>query len=259
MVRPFPISIDYDWHTATASQPEVDRGMEIWRKRIGKTPEFLGIGIDRIDYTKGIPERLSALDLFFRSHPEYVGRLVFLQIGVPSRVQIQQYKDLNSELDSQVRELNLRWGTGDYQPVVFCRGDYSQTELMSLHRLAQFCIVSSLHDGMNLVAKEFVASRFDEDGVLILSTFAGAARELTHALLVNPFSTDEISDAIYRALTMSAEERSKHMQRMRAAIAENNVYRWAGKILSTLLKVDIPETAPDAENRRDWEAAGVLR
>jgi trehalose 6-phosphate synthase len=129
---------------------------------------------------------------------------------------------------------------------------------MALHRLAQFCVVSSLHDGMNLVAKEFVASRFDEDGVLILSNFAGAARELTSALLVNPFSTDEITDAIYRALTMPVEERSKRMQRLRTATAENNVYRWAGKILSTLLKVDIQEPAPDLESRRVQRAAGVL-
>ena len=155
-------------------------------------------------------------------------------------------------------QLNKKWEKAGYQPVVFCRGDYSQVELMGLHRLAQFCIVSSLHDGMNLVAKEFVASRFDEDGVLILSSFTGAARELTNALLINPFSTDEMSDAIYRALTMPAEERSRRMQRLRAATAENNVYRWAGKILSTLLKIDLPETANDPEKRRVWELTGVL-
>jgi trehalose 6-phosphate synthase len=258
MVRPFPISIDFDWHTVAAGQPEVDRGMDNWRARMGGLPEFLGIGIDRIDYTKGIPERLRALDLFFENFPEYRGRVVFLQIGVPSRVQIEPYKDLNAELDRQVTHLNEKWGAEGYQPVIFCRGDYSQTELMALHRLAHFCIVSSLHDGMNLVAKEFVASRFDEDGVLILSNFTGAARELTHALLVNPFSTDEMSDAIYRALTMPVEERSKRMQRLRAATAENNVYRWAGKILSALLKVDVPETAHASDQGRGLEAAGVL-
>jgi trehalose 6-phosphate synthase len=259
LVRAFPISIDFDWHTVAAAAPEVDRAIEQWRARLGPLPDSLGIGIDRIDYTKGIPERLRALDLFFEQHPEYRGRVVFVQIGVPSRVQIEQYQVLNTELDLQVNQLNEKWGTDGYQPVIFCRGDYSQTELMGLHRLAQFCIVSSLHDGMNLVAKEFVASRFDEDGVLILSNFAGAARELTSALLVNPFSTDEISDAIHRALTMPAEERSKRMQRLRTATAENNVYRWAGKILSTLLKVDIPEPAPDLESRRFYGAAGVLR
>jgi trehalose 6-phosphate synthase len=233
--------------------------MENWQARIGGMPEFLGIGIDRIDYTKGIPERLRALDLFFENHPEYRGRVVFVQIGVPSRVQIKQYKALNTELDRQVKQLNEKWGMEGYQPVIFCRGDYSQTDLMALHRLAQFCVVSSLHDGMNLVAKEFVASRFDEDGVLILSNFTGAARELTNALLVNPFSTDEISDAIYRALTMPAEERSKRMQRLRSATADNNVYRWAGRILSTLLKIDIPDAAQDSDNnRRIWEAAGAL-
>jgi alpha,alpha-trehalose-phosphate synthase [UDP-forming] len=258
MVRPFPISIDFDWHTSTAATPEVDRAMERWRARIGRLPDFLGIGIDRIDYTKGIPERLRALDLFLENHPEFRGRVALVQVGVPSRVQIEEYKALNAELDWQVTELNEKWGTAGYQPVIFCRGDYSQTELMGLHRLAQFCIVSSLHDGMNLVAKEFVASRFDEDGVLILSSFTGAARELTDALLVNPFSTDEMSDAIHRALTMPAEERAKRMQRLRAATAENNVYRWAGKILSTLLKVDIPEAAHDPNNRSALDVFGAL-
>ena len=116
--------------------------------------------------------------------------------------------------------------------------------MMALHRLADFCVVSSLHDGMNLVAKEFVASRTDEDGVLILSQFTGAARELTDALLVNPFAADEMADAILHALTMPEDERRRRMAKMREAVAENNVYRWAGKFLSALTKFEFPEASP---------------
>jgi alpha,alpha-trehalose-phosphate synthase [UDP-forming] len=259
MVRPFPISIDYEWHTAAARAPEIDREMVRWVERIGRMPEYLGIGIDRIDYTKGIPDRLRALDVFLEEHPEYRGRVAFVQVGVPSRTQIPEYRKLNEELEEEVAHVNERWGDAEYQPVIFLKGDYSQPQLMALHRLATFCMVSSLHDGMNLVAKEFVASRFDEDGVLILSSFTGAARELSDALLVNPFSTDEMAEAIHKAVTMSPEEQSKRMQRLRAATAENNVYRWAGKILSTLLKIEIPEAAEaPAGERKVWDASTVM-
>jgi alpha,alpha-trehalose-phosphate synthase [UDP-forming] len=243
MVRPFPISIDYEWHNEAAQSAKVAAEMPAWVKRIGSMPEFLGIGIDRLDYTKGIPERLNAFDLFLESNPQYQGRVSFAQVGVPSRTQIQDYQNLNCEIDREVYRLNEKWGAGNYKPVHFFKGEYTQTELMGLHRLANFCMVSPLHDGMNLVAKEFAASRFDERGVLILSSFAGAAEELTDALLVNPFSIDEMAEAIHRAITMPQEECRKRMRRLRAATAENTIYRWAAKILTTLLKIDSSEPA----------------
>src|SRR5438445_5253401 len=236
VVRPFPISIDFDEHEATASSAAVDEEMDHWRQFLGLGDELVGIGIDRIDYTKGIAERICALDRLFEKHPEYRERLVFVQIGVPSRTHIRQYKLLDAEIDQLVEEVNWRWSTDTWRPIVYVKRQHSSVEMMALHRLANFCVVSSLDDGMNLVAKEFVASRADEDGALILSRFTGAARELTTALLVNPFGIDEIADAMHQALEMPEEERRRRMQRMRAIVQENNIYRWAGKFLSALLQ-----------------------
>src|SRR5262249_21441274 len=202
VVRPFPISIDFEKHEAEAQMPAVEEQTEHWRELLRLDDELVGIGIDRIDYTKGIPERLRGLDLFLEKHPEYRERLIFVQIGVPSRTHIRQYKMLDAEIDTLVEEINWRWSTDSWRPIVYLKYQHSPTEMMALHRLANFCIVSSLDDGMNLVAKEFVASRTDGDGVLILSRFTGASRELTSALLVNPFAVDELADAIRLALEM---------------------------------------------------------
>src|SRR5262249_54774282 len=152
----------------------------------------LGLGIDRIDYTKGIPERLRALDRLFEKYPEYRERLTLFQVGVPSRAQISQYQMIDAEVDHLVAEINRRWSTAHWQPVLYHKRHFTNVEMAALHRMADFCIVSSLHDGMNLVAKEFVASRFDEDGILLLSQFTGSAMELSDALLFNPFAMDEL-------------------------------------------------------------------
>jgi alpha,alpha-trehalose-phosphate synthase [UDP-forming] len=241
LVRPFPISIDAEGHTATARSEVVDRLMARWRQRTGIGDERVGIGIDRIDYTKGIPDRLRALDLFLEKNPHYREHLVFVQIGVPSRIQVRAYKLLDDQIDGLVEEINWKWSTESWQPILYYKQSFGQPELMALHRLADFCIVPSLHDGMNLVAKEFVASRFDDDGMLILSQFTGAARELKDALLVNPFSIEEMAEAMREALEMPVEDRRRRMQRMRAEVAGNNIFRWAGKIISALLKFDFSE------------------
>lgn len=240
-VRPFPISIDFDRHVAIAESATVEREMKQWRRQFGLTDKSVGIGIDRIDYTKGIPERLRALDCFLEENPDYRKRLVFIQIGVPSRVHIREYKLLDDEIESVVEAINWKWSTDSWRPIIFLKQHCSPVQMMALHRLANFCIVSSLHDGMNLVAKEFVSSRFDGDGVLILSQFTGAARELEDAVLVNPFSIEEGAAAVRQALEMPEDERRKRMQRMRTAVSESNIYRWAGKVISTLLKFDFPE------------------
>jgi alpha,alpha-trehalose-phosphate synthase [UDP-forming] len=241
-VRPFPISIDFDEHALLAAGTAVDEQMERWREQLRLGDEMIGIGIDRVDYTKGIPERLRAIDHLLDQYPEYREKLVFVQIGVPSRLHTAQYQALDIELDSLVEEINWRWSTDTWKPIVYLKRQYGQVEMMALHRLAHFCVVSSLDDGMNLVAKEFVASRFDGDGVLILSRFTGAARELSSAVLVNPFSLEEITRALHQALEMPYEERHKRMEKMRAVVADNNVYRWAGKLLSALLRFEFPET-----------------
>jgi alpha,alpha-trehalose-phosphate synthase [UDP-forming] len=242
VVRPFPISIDAEAHETTARSPAVDREMERWQQQLGLTHEFLGIGIDRLDYTKGVPERLRAMDLFLERYPEYRERIVFVQIGVPTRTHVPQYRAIDREVDALVEQINWRWSTDAWKPIVYFKQQHSPIQMMALHRLADFCVVSSLEDGMNLVAKEFVASRLDGDGTLILSRFTGAARELTHAILVNPFAVEEVAEAMRQVVTMPEEERRKRMQKMRAEVAENNIYRWAGKFLSGLLKFEFPES-----------------
>src|SRR5262249_4650021 len=158
-----------------------------------------------------IPDRLHAIDRLLEEHPEYVGRLVFLQVGVPSRTAIADYDELNQTLVRQVEAMNRRWGRGAWKPVVLVRRQMDQQGLIALQLMADFCLVTSLHDGMNLIAKEFVGSRVDGDGVLILSAFTGAARELTDALIVNPFSIDEMAESIHQAIIMPAEERRRRM------------------------------------------------
>jgi alpha,alpha-trehalose-phosphate synthase [UDP-forming] len=244
VVRAFPISIDFDAHQQAADSAAVQTEMERWQQKFGLNDELLGIGIDRIDYTKGIPERLRALDRFLEKNSEYRGRLVFVQIGVPSRTHVPAYQHLDDEIDQLVDDINWRWGFESWKPIIYLKRQYGPAEMMALHRLARFCIVSSLDDGMNLVAKEFVASRTDGDGALILSQFTGAARELNGALLVNPFAADEMSEAILHTLTMPEDERRRRMIKMREAVAENNVYRWAGKFLSALTKFEFPEASP---------------
>ena len=238
LVRPFPISVDFDQISQEAESEELQQEIERIRRYWGLTSEIVGLGIDRVDYTKGIPERLRALDRFLTKHPRYRGRLVFFQIGEPSRIHIRRYKELNSEVEDLVEEINWKYGNRDWRPVIRLREHNSPFTLAAFRRLAHFCIVSSLHDGMNLVAKEFVASKADREGVLILSRFTGAARELTDALLVNPYSTDEMADAIKRAIEMPRAEKVRRMTRMREVVADNSIYRWAGDIISTLTGIE---------------------
>jgi trehalose 6-phosphate synthase len=240
-VRPFPISIDFDAHAKAAAGSVVDRHITRWRRKLGNEGGVLGIGIDRADYTKGIPDRLLAVDRLLETHPEYRGRLTFLQVAVPSRVRIPGYAALNREIERVATDVNRRWAAGEWRPIQLCRRHLPQPELMALHQLADFCVVSSLHDGMNLVAKEFVASRTDEDGVLVLSSFTGAARELTSALSINPFSADQTAEVIHRALTMPAAERRKRMRAMRKVVRERNIFAWGAEIMRTLLQVEPAE------------------
>jgi trehalose 6-phosphate synthase len=238
-VRPFPVSIDFDTYMRAAQDEEVKREQSRWRSELNlKGAELLGVGVDRIDYTKGIAERFRAVERLLGKHPEYREWFVFVQIGVPSRIRIRQYKQLEEELEALAAEINWKWTGKSSRPIVFITEHHNRSQLIALNKLSRFCVVSSLHDGMNLVAKEYVASRPDADGVLILSEFAGASRELTDALLVNPFNEEELADAMKEALEMPLDERKRRMQRMQAVVAENNIYRWAGKIVSTALKLE---------------------
>ncbi len=240
-VRPFPISVDFEEISLEAQKGEVAAEIERLKSTIGIENEMVGAGLDRIDYTKGVPDRFRAIARFLEKYPEYKGRVVFIQAGVLSRTQLGAYQKLNEEIDSLVEEINGKYGVGHWKPIIYLREHLPPVSLMALRRMADFFVVSSLHDGMNLVAKEFVASRFDEDGVLILSPFTGASRELTDALLVNPYATDHFADAIKNALEMPEAERRKRMRKMRRTVRENNIYKWAADIISEMVKFEFGE------------------
>lgn len=240
-IRDFPISIDFQEHHTNAQLPSVEKRMKYWQKRIGKDVKFLGVGIERLDYTKGIPQRLQAVDYLLEQQPELRGKFSFLQIAAPSRSHIPEYQRIEDEVENLVESINFKWKERHWQPILFLKEHHGPEDMMALHRLSQFCVVSSLHDGMNLVAKEYIASRADNDGVLILSQFTGSSRELTDALLINPFAVDQLAEAMYKACTMAPEERQRRMIRMREHLERYNVYRWGGKVLSELLKFDFPE------------------
>ena len=236
VVRPFPISVDFEQISNDASSIYVTEEMDRLSDELGLADKVVGLGIDRIDYTKGIPHRLRAVGRFLEKHPEYLGKIVFVQAGVMSRTNIDAYQALSDQIDQLLEEINGRFGRKDWQPIIYLPNDLPNVTLLALRRLARFCVVSSLHDGMNLVAKEYVASRIDEDGVLILSPFTGAAHELTDALIVNPYATEHFADAIHDAVEMPYEERHHRMLRMRAVVQENNIYKWAARLLVELMQ-----------------------
>jgi alpha,alpha-trehalose-phosphate synthase [UDP-forming] len=237
-IRAFPISIDFEEISRRAASPETHK-LENAIRRKYRLPAncILGVGADRIDYTKGLPERLEAFDRLLERYPEYRGRLVFFQAGVPSRTQVSEYQRLNEELDEKIAAINWKYGQRDWQPIIFAREHIPLPTLLAIYRLARFMIVSSLHDGMNLVAKEFVASRVDAQGVLLLSRFTGAARELSEALIVNPYDPDSMAEHIREAIEMEPIEMKRRMGRMREQVRENNVYKWAGDIIQKLSKL----------------------
>jgi trehalose 6-phosphate synthase len=230
-VRPHPISIDPDLVLASLP-PDLQSAEWRLRRHLGLREERLLVGVDRVDYTKGLPERFSAVDRLLVQHPELKGTFSLIQVGAPSRVHIPAYRQLNEELDRLAEEINWRHGQDSWRPIVFVNEHYVPWQVFTLYRIAAGCVVSSLHDGMNLVAKEFVAARDDFQGVLVLSQFTGAARELTDAVLVNPYAVDEFARALYLALTMPPEEQEQRMRRLRSQVADNNIYRWAGMLLS---------------------------
>ena len=234
-VRPFPISIDMEG----ISQNGMGRSdVRAFRKSLGIHEDWaLAIGVDRMDYTKGIPERLRAVDRFLERYPIWRNRFVFLQMGAPSRTEIAEYKDLNEEIDDLASAINEKHGTADWKPILLLRAHHGVEDIFAGYRAANVCVVSSLHDGMNLVAKEFVAARDDREGVLILSPFTGAAREMPEALLVNPYATDAFADALNTALTMPLDEQHRRMQRLRNQVAEHNIFRWAGLLLTETFRL----------------------
>jgi trehalose-6-phosphate synthase len=251
-VRPFPISVaaNGESHGTPDPSPEVQ---DLLRRELGGRPAFLGLGVDRVDYTKGIPERLRGIERLFDLYPEYREKFTFIQIGAPSRTHIKRYQDLMAEVEQEVERINRKLRTGAWKPLVFVARHHSHSEVEAYYREADLCLVTSLHDGMNLVAKEYVAARHDEQGMLILSRFAGASHELADALAVNPYDTDELAQTIHAALIMPAEEKRTRMQRMRAVVKEHNVYRWAGSLIGELaeIRLETADLKPNGSRSRE--------
>jgi trehalose 6-phosphate synthase len=231
LIRPYPISIEWPVRWLDGMASIADCRAEVRRQLALPADALLGVGVDRLDYTKGIEERLRAVDELMERHPEYRGRFTFVQLAAPSRTKIDRYRELNERIEAVATAINGRWATGDYRPIVLFRAHHEPPAVFKFFRAADLCYVSSLHDGMNLVAKEFVAARDDEQGVLILSQFTGAARDLTEALIVNPYDLRQAGDALAAALRMPVAEQRERMRSMRRLVAELNVYRWAGRML----------------------------
>ncbi|MDD5044197.1 MAG: trehalose-6-phosphate synthase [Candidatus Omnitrophica bacterium] len=232
-VRAFPISVNGHFKQA-ASSPDLLKEIERIKKEYELEGKIVAIGVDRIDYTKGLVERILAVDRFIEKNPQYKNKFVFIQLAAPSRTHIKHYHDLMNEIDELVEKKNWKYSEGEWRPIIYLKRHFSQEEIKPYYALADICIVSSLHDGMNLVAKEYVASKADLKGALILSRFTGAARELTDSVLINPYSIEEFADAIKLAVEMPPEESRKRMENMRKIISENNIYRWAGNIITEL-------------------------
>jgi trehalose 6-phosphate synthase len=248
-VRPYPISVAFPENQG-ASNESLSAGAEraALCAELGIEASLLGVGVDRVDYTKGLLERFNAIERFLEWHPAYQQRFTFVQIGAPSRTDIERYKTFLAEVSAEAERINARFQTARWKPIVFLQRHHSHEEIARYYHAASFCMVTSLHDGMNLVAKEFVAAREDRRGALILSTFAGAAHELTDALLVNPYDVSQLAAAIHRALEMPEAEQAERMQRMRHDVRERNIYRWAAHLLSDLTEIRI-EIPPER-----WEA-----
>ncbi len=237
VVQPFPISVDFDRLAREAGTRAVEQEVASLRRKLDLEGKYVGIGMDRMDYTKGIPQRLQALDRFLEDNPAYRGKVVFIQAGMPSRTQIESYQDIGRRIDDLASNINKKYGNESWQPVVMMTRQLTPVELNALRRLASFCVVSSLHDGMNLVAKEYVAARVDGDGVLILSRFTGAAVEMKDALLINPYSTGEFASKIKEAIEMPEAERRRRMKAMRELVASDNIYHWGASNVSRLISM----------------------
>ncbi|MDB4349707.1 trehalose-6-phosphate synthase [Omnitrophica bacterium] len=241
LIRPYPISVDFEGIDKLSSSQDQKGIMEYFKEEYDLYDKKVLLGIDRIDYTKGIPERLTAVDRFLDKYPEFKEKFVFLQMGQLTRIHIDEYKKLNDRINALVADINWKHLSDGWKPIIFVRRHSTLREILALYRLSDICIVSSLHDGMNLVAKEFISAKTDEDGVLMLSQFTGAARELGDAVLINPYDIEQFSEGIHEAFALSEDERKKRMAKMRQVARNSNIYRWAGKILSELLKFEFKE------------------
>lgn len=233
-VKPFPISISFPG----SLEEKMDQNERIeLMKKLGIKTKYIGLGIDRLDYTKGILERLKSIEIFLKESPFYKNNFTFIQIAAPSRTKVKKYQEFAVEVQKEVERINNLFKTKDWKPIVFLAKHHDHSQIQKFYRSADVCLVTSLHDGMNLVAKEYIAARYDEKGVLILSQYTGASRELKDALIINPYNGEQTAHAIKEALEMLPKEQIKRMRRMRETIKNYNVYRWSAEILKTIMNL----------------------
>jgi trehalose 6-phosphate synthase len=234
-VKPFPISIDFTLKDFENNLPKLKPNQLL--NVHGIVAQYIGVGIDRIDYTKGIVEKFFAIERFLEKNPSNIGKFTFVQIGAPSRTLLKSYSDMVNSVENEANRINLRFKSKNWKAILLLKRHHSHEEITPFYISADFCMVTSLHDGMNLVAKEFVASRNQNDGALILSRFAGASQELQGAIVVNPYDIEKSADAIKLALEMSLEEQQLRMKQMRQVIVRHNIYSWAASLLRTLVTI----------------------
>lgn len=242
-IKPFPISIAFLGSSDAAlmaSRQWPDKKELL--KPYGLQAELIGVGVDRMDYTKGIVERFLAIERFLDLWPEYVGRFTFVELGAPSRSLIPKYQEFEAEVEREVTRINGRFKAKNWKPILFLKKHHSHKDIQPFYGRADLCLVTSLHDGMNLVAKEFVVAREDERGVLILSQFTGAARELRDALIINPYDIGKTAEAIHQALDMAPDEITQRMQHLREVLRERNIYRWAADLVGGLTQLRLEQT-----------------
>ncbi len=247
-IRPHPISVDPEIHRSHLGSDWESSASEL-RTEMGLDKKMVILGIDRVDYTKGISERILAIENLLERRADLLGEVAFVQIGAPSRTQIPCYRYLNIEIKNLVDRVNQRFGSPDFQPILFINRHADAKEVHLWYKIANICLVTSLHDGMNLVAKEFICSREDGDGVLVLSRFAGASRELKEALVINPFDISQMSQAIEQAIDMPKPQRQHRMSALRNRVNEHNIFRWAGWILKDIFRIPSPQETDRKHSR----------
>ena len=230
-VKRYPISIEWPPSPALLGVPVAECQARVRRRRELPDDHMIGVGVDRLDYTKGIEERFRAVERLLELQPQWIGRFSFIQIAAPSRSSIEEYKGYDARVRALADRINDRFAHDGHLPIILHIAHHEPEAVYEYYRGADLCFVSSLHDGMNLVAKEFVASRDDERGALVLSRFTGAARELPEAIIVNPYDSDECANALHAALCMPEGEQRDRMRLMRGLLRDFNVYRWAGRML----------------------------
>jgi len=235
-IKPFPISIAfYNGHHYQSHDESSQIDNKNILKNLGIKAKYIGFGVDRLDYTKGVLERFKAIEFFLTKYPEYKEDFAFIQISPETRSKIKRYKEFQNEVKLEVDRINAKFQTRGWKPIILLKKRHTHNELNEFYKLSNICLVTSLHDGMNLVSKEFIAARSDEKGVLILSQFAGASRELKDALIVNPYNAEQVADAMKTGLEMKESEQKLRMNKMREVVKNHNVYRWSAELLKTLV------------------------